>query len=218
MEFAHSYLASHPNLKAYYRLQDVNDSSGNGNTLTNTGSVTFEAAKFGNGASGFSGTKYLHISSDFSIGGGNATIYFWIKMVSDSLAYCIELSDIGTRTRFQVQIGGGSINYQRIREGVGVATASASVTTGTSVFHQVALTYDTSTIRGYYDGVLVATTTQSGNGSSGGSEEFVIGGVTGDSFVTAIMDDVAVLSTPLSAQDIAMLYQDSASSILLAVL
>ena len=54
-------------LKAYYRLEDENDSK-NSFTLTNTGSVAFNAAKFSNGMD--TGTtnghnKYLRTSSAF---------------------------------------------------------------------------------------------------------------------------------------------------------
>jgi hypothetical protein len=46
------------NLRAYYKLENENDSSGNGLTLTNNNSVTFTSGKFNNGANfGSSGTN-----------------------------------------------------------------------------------------------------------------------------------------------------------------
>jgi hypothetical protein len=68
------------NLLAFYRLDDLSDSSGNNRTLTNNGNVSFASGKLGNAAV-FDGSNYLSSTgnavlgtSDFSVGGWvNAT-------------------------------------------------------------------------------------------------------------------------------------------------
>ena len=64
-------------LQAFYKLSDTSDSSGNSNTLTNNGNVTFASGKIGD-AAGFDGTNYFssNISLDMSQSG---SISLWIK-------------------------------------------------------------------------------------------------------------------------------------------
>ena len=64
-------------LQAFYKLSDLTDSSGNSNTLTNNGNVTFASGKIGNAAA-FDGTNYFssNISLDMSQSG---SISLWIK-------------------------------------------------------------------------------------------------------------------------------------------
>lgn len=69
-----------PGILALYHLEDVNDSSGNSHTLTNNGTVTFGAGKFGNCAlfGNANGSKYLlhsdALGEDLS---GEASISIW---------------------------------------------------------------------------------------------------------------------------------------------
>ena len=57
------------NLVAYYKLDDLTDSSGNGHVLTNTGGVTFGAGLIGNSSnSGINNTtKMLSVTTDFGL-------------------------------------------------------------------------------------------------------------------------------------------------------
>ncbi len=69
-----------PGILALYRLEDVNDSSGNSHTLTNGGTVTFGPGKFANCAlfGNANSSKYL-LHSD-ALGkdlGGEASISIW---------------------------------------------------------------------------------------------------------------------------------------------
>src|SRR5271157_4207076 len=67
--------------KALWRLEDLTDASGNANTLTNTNSVAFNPARFGNGADfGASNTtKELYVSSNLGITNGNVTLSVWAR-------------------------------------------------------------------------------------------------------------------------------------------
>jgi len=58
-----------PNLLAGYHLEGVNDFSGNGNTLTNIGTVTFTMGRFGNAANfgNPNTTKELYCHTDLGV-------------------------------------------------------------------------------------------------------------------------------------------------------
>jgi hypothetical protein len=73
-------------LRAYYRLENGNDDSGNGFNLTNTGSVAFNLGKFSNGADfGTSGTgKMLSYGANplSAIQVSDVVFSFWFKLNS----------------------------------------------------------------------------------------------------------------------------------------
>jgi hypothetical protein len=75
-------MALQDNLIAYYDLENTTDASGNGNTLTNTGSVAFSAAKIDNGAVFDGSNKRLGVTSnnlsfDYN---GDYTWAWWINI------------------------------------------------------------------------------------------------------------------------------------------
>ena len=66
-------------LQAFYKLDDTSDSSGNGNTLTNNGDVSFASGKIGNAAV-FDGSNYLATnSSSFPAGNSDRSVSAWFK-------------------------------------------------------------------------------------------------------------------------------------------
>lgn len=64
-------------LLAFYKLGDTSDSSGNGNTLTNNGGVTFVNGKIGNAAD-FDGSNYF-TGPNFNGHGDTFTVSGWIN-------------------------------------------------------------------------------------------------------------------------------------------
>jgi len=66
-------------LQAFYKLTDPSDSSGNNNTLTVNGNVTFDTGKVGL-AAGFDGSSNLSVSmGNLPQGSQDRTISFWFK-------------------------------------------------------------------------------------------------------------------------------------------
>ena len=221
-ELSTTPLASDANLKAYFKLEDVNDSTANAYNLTNHGTSTFTSAKFNNGGNfGSSGSgKYLSILNDLGITGGAITMVGWVKLLT-------ELTGSGEYTFFSQGDAGNKVTYrmdyeynsgnprlraQRIRQGTSVDEVTYNTGgLGTSVFHQLALVYDGSNLSAYMDGSLVAgPTAYSGNGSSGGADQFSIGaeetGAFGQNWSYAVIDDVAVFNRALTATEISNLY------------
>lgn len=73
-------------LRAFYRLSDLTDASGNGNTLTNTGGVTFGSGKIGNAAE-FNGNSAKYLSTTNSLGQNTATGFAmscWFRKTNSS--------------------------------------------------------------------------------------------------------------------------------------
>jgi hypothetical protein len=71
------------NLEAFYKLDDVNDSSGNGNTLTNNGDVQFTSGKIGNAAE-FNGSNYLRNDSLTFTNYTQLTIAGWVRFTDQA--------------------------------------------------------------------------------------------------------------------------------------
>jgi hypothetical protein len=69
------------NLLAFWRLEGLTDSSGNGYTLTNNGNVQFVAGKIGNSALG-NGENYLTAPVALNLSNQPYTFSFWINLES----------------------------------------------------------------------------------------------------------------------------------------
>jgi len=83
------YEISDGSVKGLYYLNSdstfLNDSSGNGNTLTNTGTVTSTAGPIaGLGAALANGTDYLHTTGNILSNATNTSIAFWVNVTSTS--------------------------------------------------------------------------------------------------------------------------------------
>lgn len=82
------------NIQAYYPMSSTADSTGNGNTLTNTGSVAFSTPAIITNAAQFtnSDTKRLSVSGSngFNATGGN-TWNFWVYINSNTSGYYLDL-------------------------------------------------------------------------------------------------------------------------------
>jgi arabinan endo-1,5-alpha-L-arabinosidase len=65
------------NLLAFYKLDDLTDSSGNGNTLTNNGNVSFASGKIGNAAV-FDGSHCVSSNCEIPVS-TTASISLWVK-------------------------------------------------------------------------------------------------------------------------------------------
>jgi hypothetical protein len=68
-------------LLAFWKLDDITDSSGNGNNLTNNNGVTFEPGLVGDGARTAWGNNGSYLTTDVATN-GNATLSMWFKYES----------------------------------------------------------------------------------------------------------------------------------------
>lgn len=200
---------------AYYRLENTSDSKASF-TLTNNNTVAFNPAKFNNGADqGASNTnKYLSITNNLGIS-GNYTINLWVNVTTDpgtnGQYRIVTLQNATTHVRVQINYedtaGVKTISFARVRQGTSNDTVSLTQSLGTSTWHMVTITFDGSTVRGYYDAGIPVTVASSGNGASGLSDLFFLGQNESATIpLSGIIDDASIFSRILTATEISGLF------------
>lgn len=211
------------NLNGYWKLDEssgnASDSSGFGNTLTNNNTVTYSAGIINNGANfGTPNTnRNLTVASTLGITTGSYSFNCWVKMLTEittGVQGFLALND-GTNhllSFFEYQFNSGTrrVIINRRKQGVSDNIVSSNITLGTTVFHQLAATYDGATLTLYVDGTSVGTLATSGVGTGGGADNFYIGSEDANSFARAIVDEVGVWSRALTSGEITSLYNGGA--------
>lgn len=217
-ELVGTSLVSDANLKAYYQLESDGTDYKSSYSLTNTNSVTFGAAKYNNGAVWGAGdaSRFLSTTTSCGIGATNVSFAFWAKITSEpgsgSAVYFYELrTSISSNYidwRYYYENNGGTprLVIWRNKPGVGAQQLNYNYTMGTSNFHHIVGTFDTSVQRLYVDGTEVASTTFSGVGT-GGASSFTVNPY---SSVNFIIDDLALFDKVLSASEVSTLYNAAA--------
>lgn len=207
-------------LLAYYRLEDAVDSQNIGTDydLTNTGSVTFAATKFNNGAD-FNGGNSLNNNSVLGASSYPRSFVGW------SIFDSVTSSD---RTIFA--LGDGSIHYYafKIRSSDSHIvfrsnnnTEAADVDTGivattATMYHWVVVQNSSTSVTIYINGTatntnattFVATVSQFYLGYLGRSSVWYMDGRT---------DDVAIFNRALTSYEVTNLYDGSLSSLVYSV-
>lgn len=211
-------------LRAYYKLDETSgnavDSSGNGYTLVNTNGVTFSAGKINNGADDGAGntTKKLSIADNLGIAGGAITISGWVKLNSEPgvgvtrmfFSQTDATTDSDVYLTYINQAGTYKINAARHLYGVSDTSVTATVAAfGTSSYHHIVLTYDTTTLRLYCDNVFMGSIAASGSGISAAISSFDIGyNPRFASYGESKYDEVGVWNRALSVDEIAILWNN----------
>jgi hypothetical protein len=197
-----TYLPQQAAIKACYLLEDVTDESAGSHDLTNSGGVTFTAAKFDNGANlgTPNTTKSLTISDNLDIEGGACSISIWIKLLSEIGTGIWSIvwqsggtNDVGNWMSYEYNGGTRRLSFERRRESVSNDNFQHNVTLGTSDFYNLIYTYDGSDVIGYLNGVNVGTVASSGNGA-GLSNNFRIGSEAfAGATITETLNDLCVV-------------------------
>lgn len=219
-------LFSDANLVAYYRFNSgglLIDSKGS-YTLTNHNSVAHSSGKYEQCAdfSPSNTNKRLHVGNNMGITNGPISLTGWIRVYnqipSSSEWAFFSHGDSGTKVVYYVSYmdySGREVRFRRFKGGVGVQDVSFSVDLNDGLWHFFVLAYDGTTLRGYFDGSLVGSTSASGNGTSGYTNSFHTIGCTvgtGDSptfHFSGLIDDHGVFSRSLSSSEVEQLYRDS---------
>lgn len=148
-------------IKAYYKLDEASgnasDSSGNGYTLTNTGSVAYTAGKINNGAS-FTGTNSVYLSTANAVGfvtGGYRSISLSVKFSSTTGGYVYANATTTGNIYNILYIASGTLKM--FANGNEVSSLS---TLSTGVFYNVVMTQNGTTWSLYIDGVLQGSVVQ----------------------------------------------------------
>ena len=191
------------NLLAFYKLNDLTDSSGNGNTLTNNGDVTFSSGKIGNAAV-FDGTNWLSSSENTAFGTSNLSVSMWVN--ASNLDNSQKMAYVGGSGGFVFSLLEGTVHLAK----AGVADlydfSSASVTNN-SWFH-VVMKREETTFTCYINGTSVGTYDSGSVIDFTGTDRFFgayIDGLEGYSIAGQI-DAVGIWDRALSEAEVTSLY------------
>jgi hypothetical protein len=190
-------------LLAFWKLDNVNDSSGNGNTLTNNNSATFGAGKIGNAViSSTSGGSYLSVSSLSPT--GNWTISLWFNApsgqnVADNIFPIISAAN--NNTGFEAHVN-GSRALVFDTGFVGDVSFSSAVTF--NQWHHLTLVFSTN-VSIYLDNSLLGT-----GSAKVWSNPLRLGAMSTDVLRVSDnkIDAVGVWNRALTTQEIAQLYNN----------
>ncbi len=203
---------------AYWKLDEssgnASDATGNGHTLTNTGTAAYNPGLINNGIDlgNNNSTKYLSNGSNLGYGGGVWSMSGWVKAYStqhQQISRVLWISDVSTFDVMDIYYDSTNqfIWGERLRSNVVGDGISYSLNLPTSTYTHVALTYDGTTVNFYVNGTSVGTTASSGNGISGISSGAAIGADnTGANLISGIIDEVGMWSRALSSSEISALY------------
>jgi hypothetical protein len=182
-------------LLAFWKLADTSDSSGNGKTLTNNGSVAFVAGKIGNAAE-FSGSNFLSRSMNVDFSDG-VTVSFWFKP-ADVEAYGVMFYG-GAGGTFAINYtGSSSIDINN------AAAAFLNVAAGPDEWHHVVATIGPTDTRVWLDGLLADESENQGN--IAGAAIALGATIENAQHYTGLLDAVGIWDRVLSDAEIAALW------------
>lgn len=225
-ELAKTSLNSDANLKAYYKLENANDSTATAYNLTNYGTTPFNSAKYSNGADfgTANSSRYLSIGNALGIDGGAISISCWVKIATQisaghSFYTFVEQDSNNTKTQYylayQYNSGTPRLIYNRGRLNVSSAQLFYNVTLTPGTWYHLVLTYNGTTLKSYFNGseVNVGGTAASGNGTGTWTDTFIVGkdytaNSGSDYFYGGMLDDIAVFNRALTAAEVTTLYTD----------
>jgi len=213
------------NLAAYYKLENTTDSGPSGLTLTNSGTTTFVAGKYGNCANLVrASSQYLQVANNFGIDGGAITISLWYNpliLPGNNLyhALCTQYS-AGTDSEYSIYYrnDGGVYKVWIARTRVGVVSSGPDLayTMNVGTWYHLAITYDTSNVQGYINGVPFGpATAASGNGSTAVTDKFNIGYnyPSYENYPDGKIDEVLIFSRAWTAQEVYNYYMQYKSAL-----
>lgn len=201
----------------YMRMDDETNIGSGGAAIGNNNSVTFPQGKFGNSAYfGDANTnKSLSAATDLSITGGNITMSAWVKVRktgSSNQVVCRQV-DAGTDVGYYFQINENTNTIQFIRQKMPSTfnvNFSAGLVTVYNKWHHILGTYDGTNLKMYINGSLIDSDAYSGNGTSGGTDSFIIGEyTTSNSSYSGYIDELIVDNRAWSYQEVKKYYSQA---------
>ena len=190
-------------LVAFYKLSDLSDSSGNGNTLTNVDGVTFAAGKIGNAAV-FDGSNYLTGPSGLGNNFEQITVSCWVKRSDDSIL-----------SRFISNETDGEFNWGLYSDAetndsifylyTDTGSIDTSLELEMNVYILITGVYDGETWKVYKNGNIVESNAITGLVQES-SSPLQIGGAYNSGALTGEIDAIGIWKRGLSPSNIAALY------------
>jgi len=210
------------NLVSYYKFDNVNDSVG-GKTLTNVGTVEFNAGGIiGNDADfgATNSTKSLKLIGDNSGVAYNSaiTISLWVKLHANvdgtNTFYgfmnkmAVSTGSSGVEYQMGTEYNGGTPRVWFARFGSSNIYQYFNTTLGTTTWHHLVSTWDTTNFTSYLDGIPIDTDAASGEASIGTETHLIFGQYQNidTGWLRGMVDEVGIWSRALSAVEVSALY------------
>jgi hypothetical protein len=192
------------------------DQSGNGNVGSPYGSVSFGNIGVLGTSATLNGSNYIGLGSDASLSPTSAlTVSAWVNQ-SYNNNFQVVLSQ-ESQTGYQLGVYGGNAYFaiKTSNNGWLGTSASASASIGSNTWAHISGTYDGTTCRIYVNGKLVSSDQVSASGSlEYGLNSVYLGAISGNSsFFYGSVDEAAIWSRALSANEILELYRRGANRI-----
>ena len=212
-------LRASANLKAYYRLENVNDDLG-ANNLTNNNGVAFNAFKYGLGGDGGSGNtnKFLSAASNLGIAGnGDLFICFWLLLrdeISAGVWTLMTHESTTTADRYIQLIYQYNAGTRRLSLDAAGTSTTYNVTLGNTATYFMVITRDVAgnSAKLYIDTVeRIAGTI--GTGTTGTNRLFFMANADGTNATSGIFDEVAIFDSVLTTSEIATIYNEGGSGL-----
>ena len=211
------------NLVSYWRLEgNSNDSKGTNNgTDTN---ITYGTGygKFGQGAynSGGGVNKLITIPSSTSLISPTTglTISFWMNHITGLIEQTVPISmrilpdPTPPWNIYLFELYPTTISFG-LRTANGYAVALSNTTISINIWHHVVGTYDGISIKLFLNGILIASSAQTGNITYSSNRELRLldNFQQWGQYYTGYLDDIALFSRALSASEVSDLYQGTKS-------
>lgn len=184
------------------------DSSGNGNTLTNTGSVGYVTGLINNGAQGTATTGgYLIAASDFGLATSSTNTWnIWYKRGSTATGYIIDnISAVASSIRFILYESAGTLRM--FANGNEVATGTLTVGT----WYMITVTKNNTTWELFVNTVSQGTASTGGLTYGGGSGFTVLNSLyTGGTTTNATVDIGTLWTRVITSGEMSQLYNGGA--------
>lgn len=216
-------LFSDAQLRAYYPFDsDINDHFST-NNLINENSTPFIGAKYGGGLQcSDSGGQYADAALRL-LDSGSVSVNFWIKEQTpvfsghdDNLLFS---SDSVGLVKFNLiyEYNGGTprLHASRIRNTFSGDDIFYTTTLSGSLFTQITLTYDGSTMILYVNGASVGSVASSGTGAGTISDHVWVGHNDATSGSNCIFDDMSFFGRALTQAEISILSVDVPQGVML---
>jgi hypothetical protein len=205
-------------LLAYWKM-DTNswiDSTGNGNSLTQQGSVVNTGGLIGNCAAGFSGSNYLITPSGFAPLSGQKTYSCWVYFNVNDIGYQFILGQGGTADYqstfpFIIEIDNVITTYFTTEYGTWTNSIGSGITPNIESWYHLALTFNGSIGELYVNATSVGSSAYSGSIDAPDIDRFLFGRYYDDENsypLDGLIDEVGVWNRALTGAEITTLYNN----------
>jgi hypothetical protein len=204
---------------AYYKLEDLTDSSGGGLTLTNTGGTTFTAGKVNNAAL-FTGNNFENLNhadnAAYQPGTGNWSYACWVKYTA-AYAGFFSYGDTTSHAGYRLGDTAGTAIRARVSDGTNAAEAVNVAAFNDGNWHFIVVTMNRAgNLTLYIDndaGNTASMTTVTGSlNESGSSQGLSIGRNENGSWFAGSVDEVGTWNRVLTGTEITALWNGGAGT------